>query len=367
MSLACSDRSLTNLHDLRAISIFFAIITSHLLVANTKMPDWYSLSQAIICAVGAMALYSLWSRTEEDPAQRDPCWLWLGHAVAIWAIVGLAIFSLGRLGFSAGVINTIRTFASILNSAFLLLAVAYFDYGPSKLKIMQAKPGWRYLVIGLAIVMAFLVVLTGQSFPDVGLSIFTLCLTAYGLFISFTRREFESLRWAAVLVVLLTLVAQIPEIDPFIFPQEIRFLLLLSSKTGLLVMFLCLSTTSVVEKSESPHTEEIMMEYLDEREADGWIIRLTLAPNKTHTGKVKGVPLKSLVLFTRKRLEKNGTGWLKLIDANLYASDLDRICKTWMIRRSFLFENDHHNGYRLRILPHNIKLPAPDWLDRDLS
>ncbi len=331
------------------------------------MPDWYSLSQTIICAVGAMALYSLWSRTEEDPSRRDPCWLWLGHAVAIWSFVGLAIFSLGRLGFSVRDINSVRTFSSILNSAFLLLAVAYFDYGPSKLKIMQAKPVWRYLVIGLGIIMAFLVVLTGETFPDVGLSMFTLGLTAYGLFISFTRREFESLRWTSVVVVLLTLIAQIPEIDPSLLPEDIRFLLLLTSKTGLLVLFLCLSTTSVVEKSESPYSDNIMLEFIDERAADGWIIHLTLSPNKTQVWKVKGVPLRNLLLFTKKRCEKDGTGWLRLIDANLYASDLDRICKTWKIRRSFLFENDHHNGYRLRVHPQNIKLPAPNWLDRDLS
>ena len=132
---------------------------------------------------------------------------WLAAAVFLWSIAGIITIVISE--------NYFREFARIslstINSACFILAVAYFDYGPSWLKFIQQdeKLHKSFIIIagivaGLIYLLIWLIVKyvtkTGihglkdsiESI-DVVLAVFTLYVLFVGLEESFKRRKFKDI------------------------------------------------------------------------------------------------------------------------------------------------------------------------------
>jgi hypothetical protein len=329
-------------------------------------PDWYTSSQAIICLFSGGAILSIWlrgtperERAAEHRPLRDPGLGWLSAAVLVWGVLALWL----RLGVWRSAEDDLRIFASTLNSALFLLAAAYFDYGPERLKPLQAHRTWRLGVFAAALVVATLTaILTLHTssnllhIPDFVLSLVTLLVLGYGLVRSFRLRGFGLLAALAVVALSTQAVAQIPEVRPDLLTGDARWVLVLTSKTMAITTFLALAMSWAHEEAGRPASGEVSVRFTGLQENHLYIVELSAAKQFTNRRVLMTeTPHKRFLMFAAKRLADPHGGWIHLRSASLEHKDLARICQPTGLPGRSLFENDRAGSYRLSIPPENIR------------
>jgi hypothetical protein len=327
-------------------------------------PRWYFFSEALICLCGAAVLYSIYLRG--DPGgQRDPTWSWLGNAVLVWSAIGFIGWIYSR---SSWFVVT-RIIFSTLNSAFLLLSIGYFDYGDygftgvigARLKRFEEKPAWRKSVILLSLLVAVVVIAFSlaaeasppvQSLPDILLSVLTLIILGVALYESFKGRGFWMLKYLSILIILLTILSQLPEMGLIV--SEFRWPLLLVTKSMLILLFLALATSSVTQKGEFPlEGLELTGRVVDEKFL---IVRLWIkGDSKAREMRVRDTYYNVLLELARSR-KANPDGYFNLQKAGYYPEYLKRLAHSLRIERPQLLDNNRSGGYRLRIEPDKVAI-----------
>lgn len=167
------------------------------------------------------------------------------------------VFSQTELGSEhANVLDGGRSILSLFNSLFILLALPWFRYLPSKFELVIKSSYWRY-IIGLPFAFS-LVPTISKIFSshsnlfiselDVYYSLFTLVFLALVLWETFTKRNLFSLAVLSIMCILITLLAQF-----YKFSGSNVNMILFSSifKTTLIMIFFALAMSWVRELSEN--------------------------------------------------------------------------------------------------------------------
>ncbi|RPH92470.1 MAG: hypothetical protein EHM72_17370 [Calditrichaeota bacterium] len=341
--------------------------------------QFYYLSQAIIYFFSALLLFSLWEKIEKSGNKRinighDFGLVWLAMAIGIWGFVGLIMYYRGMTNEDS--ISPLMIFASTLNSTFFWIALAYFDYGPLELKVIQKHWRWRiggFLLLGLIIagVTGLLYFVMGIKtleayIPDLVLSTITAAIMGSVLFKTFTHRGFTITAYLAILATLLLIYSQVVKIWPVLSPWQTEYgdeIFLLTSKLAIIAVFLALATSWTYERGHLPNPSQMMLTFIG-LEKSKWNIQFTL-PHQFGKEAISLTENRFEVLLkfavAKKRSIEESGGWLD-IDQFGYYPMLGRIAKDLHTNVVTLFENSR-GFYRLRIPAENIDLNK-EVLDR---
>ncbi len=342
-------------------------------------PEWYSAAQAGICLFSAVLIFTLWQRglpgKERKPhedawMQRDPGMLYLGLAVLVWGVIALLSMLLKTCPPDWPLRQCFpNLMASTLSHSCLLLASAYFEFGPIELKIAQDDWKWHVGVMFAAMLVALLVLFTRSPWPDFVLATVTSMIVGMSAFRSFKEHGFQATAYLAILIVALAVLLQLAETVEgqnisFLLAGERFWILRLTSKILLVILFLTMSISWLYGKLAPPKTEELRLEFLGKDEfKNSWLVSFSV-PNVFTEKRIELSPVLHQILLTfaaeRLRREAQTEGWINIKD-KYYPSDLSRISKKLEIPTMRLFENDAQGGYRLRLLPENIKISKQNF------
>lgn len=324
-------------------------------------PVWYSATQALLCAFGAMLLFTLWQRgLSFNGARRDPGLFYLSLAVLVWALMGAGLvlracpvdWPLSQCMASV--------MASTVSNALLLLAMVYFEYGPIEFKIAQDDWKWHVNVLLGSIGIALWVLFVQSAWPDYLLSLTTLTLLGTSAYLTFKHHGFSATARSAILLIAFVALTRYWESAasstyPFTENSEWLWVLLLSGKIALIFLFLAIGLSSRSGEAPASHPEEFRMEFLGKEDSQNvWLVELTVPSLfAKKTVELTAVLHKILLYFAVAR--KRNEGWVK-IKNKFYPADLYRICKKLGAPTLLLFENDNNGSYRLRVPSEKISI-----------
>lgn len=319
----------------------------------------------MICIFGAILIFTLWQRRiPANQPRREPGLFYLSLAVLVWALIGIGMVL--KVCPKDWPLNRClpAVMASTMNNAFLLLALAYFEYGPIEFKIAQDDWKWHFGVLVASIVVALWVLIVQSAWPDFLLSATTLSILGMSAYLTFKNRGFVWASGFSLVVILISLITRYWESVevksfPFARDQDWLWVLLLTAKTSLITLFLALGFSELSGKVEPLRTEELRLEFMGKEDTgNSWVVVLTV-PQLFTEKKVEMPPMlhKVLLTFAVERICRSSVsgGWIKIKD-KFYPSDLSRICKKLGVQTSLMFENDLSGSYRLRVPPENIKI-----------
>ena len=186
--------------------------------ANYLVPEWSMWSQAIVCAIGAVFLFSCYfvgskhrAEAEGLPAseRRDLGFIFLGLALTLWAVMSFAHNWLKD--------PVVRAILSSFNNAMFVTSVVFFDYQPAWLRKYKSKPG-TWAVFGIVLVVWIFLEIGanrwGEEYVkavDLPFSCATLLLVFYALMLSFVERAFPYLFYLSIVTFALLLASQLVE------------------------------------------------------------------------------------------------------------------------------------------------------------
>ena len=370
---------------------------------------FFGLWQIVICTFSFVALISIWNYIvkENDQREKDYGLVWLSLAVLVWAFSGVVeIFYSNALdthllnnsrqdGLDKTNFEGMRSILSILNSAFILLALPRFKHIPKNIVGILKSEAWKWLV-GITFFLSALFtifMLTGVTTPgrptfinsvDTVYGVFTLFFLGLILWTSFEKRNLRVLAWLSVICIVTTLVAQVLKV----FDTDFwRIFFSCIFKTTLILLFFALVMSWIKELSKNylPKADEIFVFFEKINSANGqrnYSAVLTLPPNikmkkVSFTEKTYELFLK----FGQKRKENLNGGWLEiqpktktaqqknydLKDYNEISRILDCILNETYGQNKWskdeekkslketLFEYDNRK-IRIKILPENISI-----------
>jgi hypothetical protein len=140
---------------------------------------------------------------------------------------------------------------------------------------------------------------------------------------------------------------------PFSAESEWLWVLILTARAALILLFLAVGLSSRCGETASSQTDELALEFLGKNGSqNSWVIVLTM-PHSFSNKRIEmtAVLHKILLCFAAER--KRGEGWVKIKD-KFYPADLSRISKRLGALMPHIFENDYNGSYRLRVPPNNI-------------
>lgn len=357
-----------------------------------KIGIFAALIQSIICAFAGLVLLFVYSKpipTLNDDFQmvriRDQGIFWLSMAVLVWAFSN-AMLLLTPESYRYGVYAKLlfRIFASTINNACLLIAVAFFEYGPQDIKVknvfifrkLRSSKAWRNFVIitscviiliTFSIYLSFfddvkpsLISLWTFNLFDLLLTLFTLWLLGVSLWKSFVQRNYF---WQSrLLLIILAYVFAANTFDAWASSQSnpadsvtaLCWLLILTSKILLLLMFfsliiswsagvadqLALSVAQLLKSQTRQKTDkELLLEnrnkiiFWDRMDDQGvfvgsdWAAVTLVVPDLSLHRQVKltQIPFLNLLLFAFVLKFDLSHGWIYLKDYDLISRDLDRL------------------------------------------
>ncbi len=164
-------------------------------------PIWYSAAQAMLCFFGAILLFTLWQRgVSFNGARRDPGLFYLSMAVLVWGLIGVGLVL--RVCPWDWPLNHCMAaiIASTMSNAFLLLAIAYFEYGPIEFKIAQDDWKWHFSVLLSSTIVALWVWFVQSAWPDFILSVTTLAILSMSAYLTFKSHGFMATARFSILV-----------------------------------------------------------------------------------------------------------------------------------------------------------------------
>lgn len=326
------------------------------------------------CIFGSVLLLTLWIRgISFNGSNRDPGVLYLSMAVLIWGLIGMGLlFQVCPRDWPLN--HCMATvMASNMSNAFLLLALAYFEYGPIQFKIAQDDWKWHFSVLLAAIVIAVWVWVVDSAWPDFLLSLITLAILGASAYLTLQSHGFAG---TAILAVLATVFAALtrywesmaPSTFPFHADSEWLWVLILTAKATLILLFLAVGLGSRCSDAAAMQNEDMALEFLGKNGTQNiWMVLLTLPPSGSgQKVEMTAVPHKILLCFAAER--KRGEGWIKIKD-KFYPADLTRISRKLGVPTPHFFENDYNGRYRLRLPPDKILIcqqhfrPYPELME----
>lgn len=240
----------------------------------------FSGTQSIVLLAAAIALISIWVSTEKREIDKikdkrkgyDQGLLWFSFSFIAWSVYWIWIFFTGKSE-DPNVGEYLRIFSSTINSSFILIAIAYLDYGPLELKWKFVKNHkiWKIVIIGLGCVIGLVTVLLIKNsddlkvnslafklnfLPDLLLSTITAILLGIYLFKTFYYREFKMTAYFTISIIAFIYFTQFlivfkQFVDLTSFNKEI---LLFSSKLPLIFIIFALSSSWIYQKKTYPKT-----------------------------------------------------------------------------------------------------------------
>ncbi len=299
-----------------------------------------------MCSFAFAALLAIWHHISRRQAlqQRDPGLVWLAMSILVWVFVGWVDVMQGQqpltLQESEGSLtfDGLRSMLSILNSAFILLALPRFRHTPALVRPIIRSDSWKWLVIlGLIFALVLtLMMLAGWIIPsrysfiysiDLIYAIFTLFFLGLVLWTSFAKRGLPVLAILSALSIVLTLLAQILKLsDPL-------FYKILSNgvfKSVFIMLFFALALSWVEEISQgnwSALPEEMFLVFLPRRvqQKMEYNVILTVRPFfQTTKLSLTEKNYQLLRTFADRRREEGPTGgWLEIQPKSSNRKDYD--------------------------------------------
>lgn len=313
---------------------------------------FYGSWQVVICLFSGIALLSIWSHVtkKDEPGDRDRGLLWVAISIFMWSFSGavdlLYAQRVGRFGMPTEAIQIIfdgsRSVLSILNSAFLLLALPWFHYKPQWLRFLLQSQIWFFVVLvpwlfcifATILMFARIIIPSSVSFIylfDFLYAIFTLGFLGVILWASFAKRGLHILAYLSALCIVCTLTAQVLKLFTGF---DLEFWRLLSDgifKTALILLFFALSLSWVEELSKNVAVSagDLWLE-LWQKSGNGrknaYLATFTIPEwmqNRTIAFTEKNFQL--LQKFAEKRLQEPETdgGWLEIQPKSLKHNRFD--------------------------------------------
>ncbi len=360
--------------------------------------------QFVVCAFAFAALLSIHLHIEKNhrEGKKDLGLLWLSIAIMVWSLSGLIDIVHARdlqaddTWLDAVDYQGINSVLSIVNSAFILLALPQFKHIPRYFENIVRSEGWRltvwttFVLSALITALMFLqVIIPAQpnfiSFVDLLYAMFTLSFLGIILWSSFEHRGLKTLAYLSAVCILFTLVAQFLKLADDIF-WSIFFNCVF--KTVLIVLFFALALSWVEELSHTviPHPKDMHLLLIRKHSGHTRIectAILTIPPHIQTKGVVlTEKPFELLKLFAQRRKagDPSHGGWLeiqpksipaspkfdikdykqisRLVDAIYHQSHPKERPFTWTKNdlKTFLFDQTRKRRIRLRINPENIDL-----------
>lgn len=318
---------------------------------------FYSFSQFIICGFAAALFFLVYYKIKPergsdfgDEDRKDPVIFWFGLALATWSLLGVTMwvyckyYHLGKDCLNAkGPLEYIRVAGSTINNFAFLMGTISLDYSPSFkfLRRIQKNNNLKYGLF-LSLVLISLIIITVKN-PYVGkpldvlVSLFTLGLLGLGLKESFKNAELPNLIFVGWGAIVLTMIAQLPEIIEWPLLKEWRWPLVLTSKTALIFSFLALVLSYLWRRTK---TSAHIIGY--ERRPD-WSLRFTgirkgnrwealyKHQDRDDEEKAYTFPKERYRLFLKSAVRRvtshREQGWLDIFHDGFYPKELERIVK----------------------------------------
>ncbi|HZN55605.1 MAG TPA: hypothetical protein VFB67_09815 [Candidatus Polarisedimenticolaceae bacterium] len=239
---------------------------------HEPVAEFYAWSQIVLCVVSALLMFSIYERgylrVSLDGSRdmgRDRCFWYLAAGVGCWGLVGILVWRYPESLDPHTEIGCLRTMLSIVNTGLFLYAAAYLDHTWGVLRRLT-RPSWATEILVLTVpAIAVTIVLWRTSpepaapetvivarIPDVALSLLALGVLAAGLWRSFSQRRFHLMSAVSLVAIGLQVPTQLAELlQPLVALLgsydsvfgSTRLLLLLTSKTILIVIFFALAFT----------------------------------------------------------------------------------------------------------------------------
>ncbi len=359
--------------------------------------------QIVVCTFAFIALFAIHRRTtkNQERRQRDNGLLWLSLAILTWSFSGLIDVNYAHaLTLTDPVPQTsyqgLRSIFSIVNSAFILLALPQFKHIPRPIQYLIKSDGWRLTVgvsFALSAIMTLMMyldlIIPSQPnfiyFIDLLYAIFTLSFLGIILWSSFAKRGLKILAYLSALSILFTLIAQFQKLDEEIF-WSIFFNCIF--KTILIVLFFALALSWVEELAKKfiPEPTDLHLIMLKKKTPPGRYHHLgilSIPPYiNMHQINLSEATYHLLATFASKRKNSGPSeGWLeiqpksstsnkydikdhkqisRLVDAIFesiinHDQSKDPILTKLDLRQA-LFDQNRQRKIRLRIAPENIDL-----------
>ncbi len=298
---------------------------------------FYGCWQITVGLFASIALFSIWNHItkEQESIGKDLGLMWLSLAVLVWAISGFVdvnysnnLLTNPKIKLSKTAYEGVRSILSVLNSAFILLALPCFRHIPKLVEPIIKSDIWRFVVI---ITFMLSVLLTGLMLLGILLpaktsfiyvvdfiyAIFTLVFLGTVLWASFEKRGLQVLAWLSVFCIGCTLVAQVLKLDD---PEFWSIFFNLTFKTVLIMLFFALALSWVDELSKTylPSPKDMQLAFNRQRNAAGKMannIVLTVPPkiqNQQITFTDKPYQLLHKFAEARKNAQSPEEGWLEI-------------------------------------------------------
>ncbi len=217
---------------------------------------WWQLS---VCSFAFLSLLAIWwhiGKKKGDFGQ-----VWLALSVLCWSLSGLTeIIFATSVHYKQGHLEVFRSLFSLFNSLFILLALPWFKYLPSRIESVIKSKYW-YAIIGLPFIFSILPTLSKiwlfrtynmVSEPDVYFAFLTLLFLGSVLWTSFKKRQLVLLAYLSLVSIGITFIAQLYKLTD----ADINLTLFSAIfKTSLIMIFFALALSWVKELSENviPH------------------------------------------------------------------------------------------------------------------
>lgn len=340
----------------------------------------YLYTLFFVCVFASVAMTSIWltfqSSTFNDTKEKDEPvdygFFWLACALLAWAVA--SVWSINHkavtLLSNENTYQGIRAIISSINNIFLLLALKYFDRVPPQLEKVREHKNFVKVVILLSVIavisssVLFATLGTSKSFfPDVILSTISLFLLGTGLAYSFWFRNLKMVSLLSGATIILTIISQ--WLILFEMLDYWQVFILLTSKIAIIMMFMALAVTFIIEKSRLPEPKEMKLSF----NAFGTVD--LLIPGKIDEKAIKlkdaqyGTMLK--LAFCRKTTD---SGWLDYKKEKISLNYFTRLAEDIRARivlsndkekdtlvnwiKDSLIENDWSGKRRLKIPPEGI-------------
>ena len=374
---------------------------------NPNLYKFFGFWQIAVCLFSFVALFSIWRHLtkNQENSDKDYGLLWLSIAVLTWAFSGvvevlfaehLAVFSNQNANFgafNATPYEGLKSILSLLNSAFILLALPCFKHIPKAIRPFLKSHSWN-LVVGITFLFSVVMtigIIVGVFVPkttswvygiDVFFALFTIFFLTLILWESFDKRNLRALAVLSACCIFFTLAAQFLKLGDTEF-WKVFFSCVF--KTTLIMLFFALTMSWVEEISRAylPKPEEMHLVFLKQKLNNHryeHAIVLSLPPS-IQTKKIVFTekPWQLLRLFAQRRIEEKDSngGWLEMqakssqnrpYDIRDY-NEINRILnaildeikgdKNWdkeerSLLRQLLFEYHNNRKFRLNIPAENI-------------
>jgi hypothetical protein len=217
-----------------------------------EAPSWFAPVQALTCAYGALLLLALYLRghsPSDAKRERDQGLLFLACALGTWALAALVA--------DPHEVDLWGECLSIVNSAFLLLAIRVMDHVPAGVQRLPMR-SWASGVAAVcaATIVATLTLRDGPR-PELLLSTATLVFLLIAFWRAFERRSFFALSLLSAVALLVELAAQWTSALRVSLPGFDSYVLVFGAKIMLVLTYLALAYTASDERDavESPAAE----------------------------------------------------------------------------------------------------------------